>query len=74
MVFMLVTTMAALVLQVRPFAAALPDLWGGKAVRPDIIISGICGAILLVLGGLSALFAGRALWAYPAQRTAKVPS
>ncbi len=74
MLFMLVTTMAALVLQVRPFAAALPDLWGGKAVRPDIIISGICGAILLVLGGLSALFAGRALWAYPAQRAAKVAS
>ncbi len=74
MLFMLVTTMAALVLQIRPFVAALPDLWDGKAVRPDVIISGICGAILLVLGGLSAFFAGRVLWAYPAHRTPKVAS
>jgi len=66
--------MVALVLQVQPFVAALPDLWGGKDVKPELIISGICGAVLLVLGGLSAVFAGRALLAYPAQRAAKVPS
>jgi len=74
MLFMLITTMVALVLQVQPFVAALPDLWGGKEVKPEILISGVCGAVLLVLGGLSALFAGRALLAYPAQRAAKVPS
>jgi len=74
MLFMLVTTMVALVLQVQPFVSALPDLWGGKDVKPEIIISGVCGAILLVLGGLSAIFAGKALLAYPAQRAAKVPS
>jgi len=74
MLFMLITTMVALVLQVRPFVAALPDWWGGKEVKPEIIISGACGAILLVLGGLSAIFAGKALLAYPTQRAAKVPS
>ena len=74
MLFMLVTTMVALVLQVQPFVAVLPDLWGGKEVKSEIIISGVCGAVLLVLGGLSALFAGRALLAYPAQRAAKAPS
>ena len=75
MVFMLVTTMVALVLQVQPFLTALPGLLRGKTTVPtDVIISGVCGAILLVLGGLSALFAGRALLAYSAQRAAKVPS
>jgi carbon starvation protein len=75
MVFMLVTTMVALVLQVQPFLTALPGLLRGKTTVPtDVIISGVCGAILLVLGGLSALFAGRALLACSAQRAAKVPS
>jgi len=74
MLFMLITTMVALVLQVQPFVTALPDWWSGKEVKPEIIISGICGVVLLVLGGLSALCAGRALLAYPAHRAAKVPS
>jgi hypothetical protein len=54
--------------------AALPDLWGGKEVKSEIIISGVCGAVLLVLGGLSAVFAGKALLAYPTRRPERVPS
>jgi carbon starvation protein len=74
MFFMLVTTMVALVLQVVPLASALPDLLGGKEVKPEVIISGVCGAVLLVLGGLAALSAGRVLLTYPAARGLKVPS
>jgi hypothetical protein len=75
MIFMLVTTMVALVLQVSPFLASLPSLLSGRAVvKTDVLISGICGSVLLVLGGLSALSACRALLAYPTRRTAKVPS
>lgn len=75
MIFMLVTTMVALVLQVQPFLASVPSLLSGKAtIKTDVLISGICGSILLVLGGLSAISACRALLAYPKRRTAKVPS
>ncbi len=74
MFFMLVTTMVALVLQVMPFVSALPDLLGGKEVKPEVIISGVCGAVLLVLGALSALSAGRVLLTTPAARGLKVPS
>jgi carbon starvation protein len=75
MIFMLVTTMVALVLQVQPFLALLPGLFSGKtAVKTDVLISGICGSVLLVLGGLSALSACRALLAYSTRRTVKVPS
>ena len=74
MLFMLVTTMVALVLQVQPLVASLPDLVGGKTVKAEVIISGVCGLILLVLGSLSALSAGRALLAYPTRRAVDVPS
>ena len=74
MLFMLVTTMVALVLQAQPFVAALPDLLGGRAVKPEVIISGVCGLVLLVLGGLAALSAGRALLVLPAQRAADASS
>ena len=75
MIFMLVTTMTALVLQVQPFVAALPNLLGGKAtVKTDVIISGICGLVLLALGGLSAISACRALLVYPARRAVNVQS
>ncbi|MCU0913752.1 MAG: carbon starvation protein A [Planctomycetes bacterium] len=66
MLFMLVTTMVALVLQVLPFLAALPDLVAGKGAKREVLISGTCGAVLLVLGGLSALSATRALLTRPA--------
>jgi carbon starvation protein len=75
MLFMLVTTMTALVLQIQPFVASLPGLLRGTAtVKTDAIISGVCGSILLVLGGLSALSACRALLVYPSRRAARVPS
>ncbi len=75
MVFMLVTTMVALVLQVQPFVVSLPSLIRGKTTVPtDAIISGLCGSVLLVLGGLSAFSACRALWAYPTRGMAKTSS
>jgi carbon starvation protein CstA len=40
----------------------------GPIVGP---ISDTCGSVLLVLGGLSVISAGRALFAYPARRAAK---
>lgn len=49
MAFMLVFTLWALVMQVKPFVAALPRLGQGVTLKPDVAISGICGVILLVL-------------------------
>jgi carbon starvation protein len=75
MIFMLVTTMVALVLQVQPFLVSLPRLLSGQAtVKTDVIISGICGSVLLVLGGLSAISACRALLVCRIRRTVGVPS
>ena len=61
MVFMLVTTMFALILQIKPFVLSFGDIFNGVAVKPETIISGICGVVLLVLGGLSLFTAGRTL-------------
>ena len=75
MIFMLVTTMVALILQVQPFLSSLPDLLSGKAaIKTDVLISGICGSVLLVLGSLSAISACRALLTYSTRRPVKVPS
>ncbi len=71
MLFMLVTTMVALVLQIVPFVAGV---WRGEGVTREVMVSGLCGAVLLVLGGLSAFCAGRALLAYPGQRAARIPA
>jgi carbon starvation protein len=49
MIFMMVMTLVALILQIKPFIAALPDILREGAVQPDVIISGICGIILLGL-------------------------
>lgn len=68
MIFMLVTTVSALVLQIKPFVLSFADIVRGAAVKPEIIISGICGIILLVLGGLSVLMATRTLLVRPAAR------
>ncbi len=46
MVFMLVMTLWSLVLQILPF---LNSLFTGAAVRPDALISGICGIVLFIL-------------------------
>jgi len=50
MLFMLVTTTVALVLQIWPFLKGLSQ---GTILKPDVITSGICGIVLLVLAVLS---------------------
>ena len=47
MFFMLVFSLWALILQIKPFALSL--LGHGASLKPDQIISGICGSVLLVL-------------------------
>ena len=70
MLFMLVTTMVALVLQVLPFFGSLGDLLDRKPVKTEVIISGVCGLILLALGIISVVSAARALPVNPARRAA----
>ena len=73
MLFMLVTTMTALVLQVLPFLKSLGELFGGQ-MKTEVIISGVCGLVLLVLGSAAVISAARALLVYPAKRAADVVS
>jgi len=61
MIFMLVTTVCALVLQVVPFVGSFTDILAGAKVLPEVIISGICGIVLLTLGGLFLLTVARTL-------------
>jgi len=70
MIFMLVTTVCALVLQIKPFVLSFADIMSGKDVKPEVMISGICGVVLLVLGGLSFLTAARSLLVKPRLRRA----
>lgn len=49
MVFMLVFTLWALIIQIKPFIAALPGLGQRASLKPDVVISGVCGVILLIL-------------------------
>ncbi len=49
MIFMMVFTLWALVIQIKPFILGLPVLGQGVSLKPTVIISGICGSILLVL-------------------------
>ena len=49
MIFMMATTVFALILQVKPFLAGLPEILDGGKTKPDVIISGICGIVLLGL-------------------------
>jgi carbon starvation protein len=51
MIFMMAMTLVALVLQIKPFIAALPDILKCVEVKGDVIISGVCGIILLILSG-----------------------
>jgi carbon starvation protein len=51
MIFMMVMTVVALILQIESFVAAMPDILRGGEVQPDVMISGICGIILLGLSG-----------------------
>jgi carbon starvation protein len=65
MIFMLVTTVSALILQIKPFVLSFADIMSGKGVKPEVMISGICGVVLLVLGGLSVLTAAKSLLVRP---------
>ena len=65
MIFMLVTTAVALVLQIKPFVFSFADIVTGAGVKQEVIISGICGIVLLALGGLSVLMAARLLLVRP---------
>jgi len=48
MIFMLVVTVWALAGLVTPMIGAWPDIMAGK-IDPDIMISGVCGMLLLIL-------------------------
>ena len=65
MAFMLVTTVSALVLQVKPFVLSLGAIASGQAVKPEVITSGVCGVILLILCALSLLTAAKTLLTRP---------
>jgi carbon starvation protein len=73
MLFMLVTTMTALVLQVLPFLKSLGELFGGQ-MKTEVMISGICGLVLLVLASAAVISAARALLVCPAKRAVDVAS
>jgi carbon starvation protein len=60
MIFMLVTTMIALILQVSPFIGSLADLFDGIPIKAETMISGICGIVLLLLASLAVLTTVRA--------------
>ncbi|HPS56076.1 MAG TPA: carbon starvation CstA 5TM domain-containing protein, partial [Sedimentisphaerales bacterium] len=49
MIFMMTMTIVALVLQIKPFITSLPAYINGGEIKPDVLISGICGAVLLGL-------------------------
>jgi carbon starvation protein len=49
MIFMMAMTVTALVLQTKPFIKSLPVCFKGGKIQPDVIISGICGIVLLGL-------------------------
>ena len=49
MIFMMVVTLWSLILQIIPFIKLLSQIINGIQTTPDIIISGVCGIILLIL-------------------------
>jgi carbon starvation protein len=60
MCFMMVITVWSLVDLTKPFLRSLPNLAGGT-VATDVVISGVCGLILLVLSVALSVEAARAL-------------
>ena len=68
MVFMLVTTVSALVLQIKPFVLSFRGIVSGAAVKPEVITSGVCGIVLLTLCILSVLTAAKTLLLKPDTR------
>ena len=68
MAFMMVMTLTSLVLQVLPFVRALPGGLRGQGLKSDLIVSGVCGLVLLVLSLWLLLESARVLWQRPAKR------
>jgi carbon starvation protein len=62
MAFMMVMTMTALILQVIPFIRSLSEMANGAAVKTDVMISGICGVVLLALSCLLIYMASKTLF------------
>ncbi len=52
MIFMIGMTLWSLILLIEPFLNSLPDLFAGISIKPDTLILGICGIILLILSVL----------------------
>jgi carbon starvation protein len=60
MLFMMVMTIWSLIILTVPFIQSLPK-WGTEEISRDILISGICGLVLLVLSIVLILEAARTL-------------
>ena len=61
MIFMLVMTLWSLITLTLPFINLLPGIFEGVAVKPDTMISGICGIILFALSIMLIIEAVKAL-------------
>ncbi|MFA5859524.1 MAG: carbon starvation CstA family protein [Elusimicrobiota bacterium] len=61
MIFMLTMTLWSLIVQVGDFVKVLPSLSTGVTVKPDVIISGVVGIVLLVLSIVLVIEAYRVL-------------
>jgi carbon starvation protein CstA len=59
MIFMMVMTLVALILQIKPFISGLSNVLRGGNIQSDVMISGICGVILLGLSGSLIFIAAR---------------
>jgi carbon starvation protein len=68
MVFMLVFASWSLVLQIKPFVTALPAIARGSLPAPVVMISGVCGVILLVLTAWLMIESARVLSAARGER------
>ena len=55
---MLAISFTALILQIYPMVRTI---FAGQNLTPDVVISGVCGLILLILGLLVLIAAGRAI-------------
>jgi len=64
MLFMMAMTIWSLISLTIPFLQALPK-WPAEKISPDIVISGICGIVMLVLSVILVLEAARTLLTKP---------
>jgi carbon starvation protein len=62
MVFMVAMTMTALILQIVPFVRSLGEIANGGTVKPDVMISGVCGIVLLAMSSLLIYTASKTLF------------